>query len=158
MNEKLRNFEMVGNRTVSSKGDKIILLKTTDHKRNQFIVVLSCMADDTKFKPMIIFKRKTAKTFFFQFFCSSKCYRIDGWTRKILGLKKIPVRIIVRHQNWFKFIKHLQSVLPKQRSYQSLGHPDLDTNFTIDHPCYDRFEVFSEYLPKAAKESKSLDI
>lgn len=77
---------------------------------------------------------------------------------KILGLKKIPVRIIVRHKSWFNFFKHLQSVLPNQRSYQSLWHPDLDTNFTIDHPCYDRFEMFSPHLPIVTTDSRSLDI
>jgi len=77
---------------------------------------------------------------------------------KILWLQKIPVRIIVRHEHWFQFFKHLQSVLPNQRSYQSLWHPDLDTNFIIDHPCHDRFDIFSEHLPSATKGSKSLDI
>lgn len=77
---------------------------------------------------------------------------------KILWLKEIPVRIIARHRNWYNFIKYLKSVLPNQTSYQSLGHPDLDTNFTINHPCYNRFELFSPYLPEAKQNSKSLDI
>ena len=47
MHETLMVFDMVGNRTESSKSDKPILMKTKDQKRNQFIVVLSCMADDT---------------------------------------------------------------------------------------------------------------
>lgn len=77
---------------------------------------------------------------------------------KILNLKLIPVRIIWRHSNWFNFIKYLKSTLPKQTSYQSLWHIDLDTNFKIDHPCYDRFNLFKKYLPKAINNSKSLDI
>ena len=69
IDETLMNFDMVGNLTVYLKSDKTLLLKTTDHKRNQFIVVLSFMADDTKFKPMIIFKRKTmAKLSFNKYF------------------------------------------------------------------------------------------
>ncbi len=77
---------------------------------------------------------------------------------KFLWLEKIPVRIIVRHENWNQFFKHLQSVLPNKRSYQSLWHPDLDTNFIIDHPCHDRFILFSEHIPKPSKDWKSLDI
>lgn len=77
---------------------------------------------------------------------------------KLLKLEKIPVRIIARHSNWYNFIKYLKSVLPNQTSYQSLGHPDLDTNFKINHPCYNRFELFSPYLPDSKEWSKSLDI
>ncbi len=77
---------------------------------------------------------------------------------KILWLKEIPVRIIARHKNWSDFINYLKSVLPNQTSYQSLWHPDLDTNFIINHPCYDRFDLFKDYIPKPRKNSKSLDI
>lgn len=77
---------------------------------------------------------------------------------KILKLEKIPVRIIARHKNWYLLIKYLRSVLPNQVSYQSLWHVDLDTNFIIDHPCYNRFKLIKDYLPKPNKKSKSLDI
>ena len=59
MDETPMNFDMVGNRTVSLKGEKTILLKTTGHEKIRFTVVLACMADGKKLKPMVIFKRKT---------------------------------------------------------------------------------------------------
>jgi len=59
MDETPMNFDMVGNRTISSKGEKTILLKTTGHEKTRFTVVLACMADGTKLRPMVIFKRKT---------------------------------------------------------------------------------------------------
>ena len=41
------------------KGEKTILLKTTGHEKTRFTVVLACMADGKKLKPMVIFKQKT---------------------------------------------------------------------------------------------------
>ena len=38
---------------------KTISITTTDHEKSCFTVVLSCLANGTKLKPMIIFKRKT---------------------------------------------------------------------------------------------------
>ena len=53
MDETPMNFDMPPNRTVNSKGSKTVLIKT------RFTVVLACMADGTKLKPMVVFKRKT---------------------------------------------------------------------------------------------------
>ena len=58
MDEVPLNFDMVANRTVDIKGRKTIFVKTTGHDKTRFTVVLTCMADGTKLKPMIIFKRK----------------------------------------------------------------------------------------------------
>lgn len=52
-------FDMLSNRTVETKGTKTVLVKSTGHEKTKFSVVLSCMADGTKLKPMVIFKRKT---------------------------------------------------------------------------------------------------
>ena len=52
-------FDMPSARTVSEKGEKIILVKTTGNEKYRFTVVLACMADGTRLKPMIVFKRKT---------------------------------------------------------------------------------------------------
>jgi len=52
------NFEMVVNRTVDTKERKTIFVKTTGNDKTRFTVILTCMADSTKLKPMIIFKRK----------------------------------------------------------------------------------------------------
>lgn len=52
-------FDMLSNKTVDTKGRKTILVKSTGHEKTKFTVVLSCLADGTKLKPMVIFKRKT---------------------------------------------------------------------------------------------------
>ena len=59
MDETPMNFDMPPSRTVHPVGEKTILIKTTGNEKNHFTVVLCCLADGTKLKPMIIFKRKT---------------------------------------------------------------------------------------------------
>jgi hypothetical protein len=59
MDETPMFFDLPGNRTVDTKGKKTIMIRTTGHERAHFTVVLACMADGTKLKPMVIFKRKT---------------------------------------------------------------------------------------------------
>ena len=45
-------FDMRSARTVNSRGEKTVLINTTDHEKSRFTVVLSCLADGTKLKPM----------------------------------------------------------------------------------------------------------
>ena len=52
-------FDMPSARTVNSRGEKTVLINTTGHEKSRFTVVLSCLANGTKLKPMVIFKRKT---------------------------------------------------------------------------------------------------
>ena len=52
-------FDMPSARTVNAKGAKTVLVNTTGHEKLPFTVVLACLADGTKLKPMVIFKRKT---------------------------------------------------------------------------------------------------
>ena len=52
-------FDMPAARTVESCGVKTVLLKTTGNEKTRFTVVLSCLADGTKLKPMVIFRQKT---------------------------------------------------------------------------------------------------
>ena len=59
MDETPVTMDMVGNNTVDKVGKKTILLKTTGHEKCRYTVVLACMADGQKLKPMLIFKRKT---------------------------------------------------------------------------------------------------
>ena len=59
MDETPMNFDMPPNRTFNSKGSKTVLIKTTGHEKTRFTVVLACMADRTKLKPMVVYKRKT---------------------------------------------------------------------------------------------------
>ncbi|KAG8196096.1 hypothetical protein JTE90_007834 [Oedothorax gibbosus] len=58
MDETPMTFDIPINRTVNAKGDKTVLIKTTGHEKTHFTVVLTCMADGTKLKPVVIFKRK----------------------------------------------------------------------------------------------------
>ena len=53
-------FDMPAVSTIDFSGTSSISIKTTGHEKNHFTVVLACMADGTKLKPYIIFKRKTA--------------------------------------------------------------------------------------------------
>ncbi|CDW59472.1 Nup54 and DDE 1 domain containing protein [Trichuris trichiura] len=50
--------DLIGNRTVQSEGPKSIVVKTTGHERTHFTVVLSCLANGMKLKPVVIFRRK----------------------------------------------------------------------------------------------------
>ena len=52
-------WHMVGSTTVNAKGKKIVWIKTTGHEKSNFKLVLAQMADSTKLKLMMIFKRKT---------------------------------------------------------------------------------------------------
>ena len=59
MDETPLNFDMVAGRTVDIKDAKTVQVRGTGHEKSRFTVVLLCMADGTKLKPMVIFKRKT---------------------------------------------------------------------------------------------------
>ena len=52
-------FDMPANRTVDFKGNTSVSIKTTGSEKSHFTVILSCMADGTKLKPAVVFKRKT---------------------------------------------------------------------------------------------------
>ena len=58
MDETPMQFDMPLDRTLNNKGDKTITIKTTGHEKDHFTVVLACLADGTRLKPMVIFKRK----------------------------------------------------------------------------------------------------
>jgi hypothetical protein len=59
MDETPMMFDLPENRTVHNKGEKTVTVKTTGHEKTHFTVVLACMADGVKLKPMVIFKWKT---------------------------------------------------------------------------------------------------
>ena len=59
MDETPLTFDLPGGRTVHPTGEWTVLIRTTGHEKTGFTVVLACMADGTKLKPMVIFKRKT---------------------------------------------------------------------------------------------------
>ena len=51
-------FDMPTSKTVTAKGEKTVLVRTTGHEKSRFTVVLSCLADGTKLKPMVVFREK----------------------------------------------------------------------------------------------------
>lgn len=59
MDETPTFFDMPGSKTIDVTGNRTIQVKTTGNERAHFTTVLACMADGTKLKPMVIFKRKT---------------------------------------------------------------------------------------------------
>jgi len=59
MDETPITFDMPSTRTVNAAGAKTIMIKTTGHEKTRFTHVLACMADGTKFEPVVIFKRNT---------------------------------------------------------------------------------------------------
>ena len=59
MDETLMFFDMPGNHTVDFKGTMTVSVKTSGGEKSHFTVVLSCLADGTKLKPAVVFKRKT---------------------------------------------------------------------------------------------------
>ena len=75
-------FDMPTSKTVDSVGAKTVLLKTTGHEKTRFTVVLACLADGTKLKPMVIFKQKTMPK---DNFPAGVVVHGDGWTKA--GLK-----------------------------------------------------------------------
>ena len=58
MDETPVSFDLPASRTNDTKGKRTLQMGTTDHKKTHFTAVLSCMADGTKLKPMVIFKIK----------------------------------------------------------------------------------------------------
>ena len=59
MDETPMNFDKLGNKTVDLKGVRTVNVKSAEHEKTRFAVVLACVADGTnKLKPMVIFKHK----------------------------------------------------------------------------------------------------
>ena len=58
MDETPMTFDLPASRTIDNKGKCTVQIRTTGHEKTHFTAVLSCMADGTKLKPMVIFKRK----------------------------------------------------------------------------------------------------
>ena len=63
-------FDMPHSRTVNTNREKTVLVKTIGHEISRFTVVLACMDDGSKLKPMVAANsfqtRNTSKRCFFQ--------------------------------------------------------------------------------------------
>ncbi len=58
MDETPMTFDLPSNTTVDEMGIRTVSIRTTGHKKTNFTVVLTCMADSTKLPPVVIFKLK----------------------------------------------------------------------------------------------------
>jgi len=66
---------------------------------------------------------------------------------KILGIKRVPVKVTVRHAKWFAFMQEVFFYAKHHhgRLYNTISHPDLD-NIPALHG-WDRFEMVRDNLP-----------
>ena len=79
---------------------------------------------------------------------------------KILGVERIPVKVLVRHRKWLEFRELLLSVADKQNGflYQPALHPDLQ-DIPARHDCEDRFEMIKRHLhTRSGNKGNMLDI
>ena len=76
---------------------------------------------------------------------------------KILGIKKIPVMVLVRHKKWQDFREYIYSYVQDHggKLYQPIIHPDL-SDIPSYHKSSDRFKAISSHLGK--KRGVMLDI
>ena len=77
---------------------------------------------------------------------------------KVLGIKKIPVKITVRHPQWESLRGQILSYAQENggRIYSPITHPDLQYIPAVHDLEYDRFSIIKENL--SAKEGRLLDI
>lgn len=61
MDETLLNFDMLGNKATGFKRVKTVHIKHTEYEKMWFRVILFCLADSEKLKPIFIFKRKSKR-------------------------------------------------------------------------------------------------
>ena len=59
MDEVPLTFDVPSNRTVTTRGSKMVLIKTIGLEKTHYTAILACCADGTKLLPILIFKRKT---------------------------------------------------------------------------------------------------
>ena len=76
---------------------------------------------------------------------------------KILGIKYVPVMVMVRHKKWWEFRKFVISYAQQigGKLYQPIAHPDL-ADIPFHHICQDRLEAVIRHLGK--KRGRMLDI
>ena len=66
---------------------------------------------------------------------------------KVLGIRRIPVKVTIRHRGWFQFVEEVHQYAREYggRIYNVIGHPDLD-HIPARHGC-DRFALIRDNLP-----------
>ena len=123
MDETPVYMDMLPGKTVNKKGQKSIMIKSTGHEKSRYTVVLTVMADGTKLKPFIIFKRAKvpAKAKFpdgVVVHCNQKGWMDEAankiwvekiWQRRPMGFHKPPSLLV-----WDKFSAHLTEGVTKK--------------------------------------------
>ncbi len=81
---------------------------------------------------------------------------------QVLGLKQVPVRVKVRHEEWQKFREYMFTMVAGGGGaaqdgvlYQSPAHPDL-REIPAEHSCEDRLQLLLPHL--RARSGRLLDI
>jgi hypothetical protein len=72
---------------------------------------------------------------------------------KVLGIPRVPVRVLVRHRQWAEFRRFVQELAQgggasshANELYQNPLHPDLQ-DIPHAHACEDRFEAMLKWVP-----------
>jgi hypothetical protein len=75
----------------------------------------------------------------------------DGWHRlaiaRALGIGAIPIKVSIRHAKWQAFCNEILAYGKKDKVYQPLTHPDLQS--IPSFYSQDRFEIISKHLPES---------
>lgn len=81
---------------------------------------------------------------------------------KILGIGKVPVKVLVRHKKWVELRDFLVAMTKSERGatrvaalYQPAIHPDL-MDIPYAHGCEDRFRLISNHLDVENDKKKTL--
>ena len=129
MDETPMFFDMPGNRMVDVKRASIVSIKTSGAEKQHFTVILSCLANGTKLKPAVMFKRKTMpkeKLLRISLFVQEKGWvdeRVPfGWLRKVWFKRPGALLNGKSMLVWDMFCAHLldsvKSELKRNRMYQ----------------------------------------
>ena len=89
------------------------------------------------------------------FLFSNSAHRLS--IAKLVGIKKVPVKIAVRHRQWVNFRKEVLLYAKKHggKIYHPITHPDL-RDVSPFHKSEDRYRIIKENL--SVKKGKLLDI
>ena len=87
MDEKTAWHEMISNSTVTDKGAKSVVLKTTGHEKSKVIVILAAKASADKLIPYIVFPghKREVQNLRKDPAIKNRCYAesaINGWVNK----------------------------------------------------------------------------
>ena len=106
----------MADRTVDIKGAKTVHVRGTGHEKTRFTVAISCMADGTKLKPMMISKIKTKPKInfisgVFVHYCNSLLFgSTHDVTSHLQRIQNYAARVILRIPMSSSITIHLKSL------------------------------------------------